>query len=216
MRQTGHAAILAVALLAMPLNAGSQDLPPPKAGTFHIDRGHSRLLFQVNHLGYSHYTALFTDFDATLKFDPENPGAMSMTATVAIGSLETHYPDPALDFNAIITGADLLDKAQFPTAGFVSTNIKVTGANTADVTGDLTLHGMTKPVVLSVTYNGGYGAFPMDPGGARIGFSARAAFKRSDFGIDLGIPEPGTTMGVSDRVDIILEAEFLNPDAKAP
>jgi polyisoprenoid-binding protein YceI len=99
---------------------------------------------------------------------------------------------------------------------FQSTGVTLTGDRTAEVTGDLTLHGVTKPVTLSVTYNGGYGHFPLDPGGARIGFSATGSLNRSDFGMPWGIPAPGSTIGVSDRVDIVIEAEFINPDAPRP
>jgi polyisoprenoid-binding protein YceI len=202
-----RALILATALI--PALACAQDLPPPPPGTYHIDRGHARVLFQVSHLGLSDYTALFTDYDATLTFDPDNPAAMTLTATIEAASVETHYPDPALNFNAVVSGPEFLDAGQFPQITFASTAVSVTGENTADVTGDLTLHGVTKPVTLQVSYNGGYGQTDFDPGGARIGFSATGQILRSDFGIAYGIPAPGTTFGVSDAVDITIEAEFV-------
>ena len=186
------------------------------AGTFHADLGHTRLIFRVSHLGFSMYTAFFRDIDAELAFDPDRPEAMTLKAKVKTASVETMFPDPAVDFNAILAGADLLDAAQFPDITFTSTAITLTGANTADVTGDLTLHGVTKPVTLAVTYNGGYGGFPMDPGGARIGFSATGSLNRSDFGIGFGVPEAGSTFGVGDRVEIIIETEFTTPDAPKP
>lgn len=207
---------LASVAAAVPIPSAAQELPAPVAGNFTLDLGHGRLLFRVSHLGFSNYTALFTDFDADLVFDPENPESMSVTATVNVASLETHYPDPALDFNAVITGPDLLDAARFPEMTFRSTQVVLTGTNTADVTGDLTLHGVTRPVTLSVVYNGGYGSHPLDPGGARIGFSATGSLNRSDFGMPYGIPAPGSTMGVGDRVEILIEAEFINPDAPRP
>jgi polyisoprenoid-binding protein YceI len=92
----------------------------------------------------------------------------------------------------------------------------MTAPNRAKVTGDLTLHGQTHPVTLDTTFNGGYAAMPHDPGGARIGFSARGSLKRSAFGISFGIPEPGSTMGVSDEVEIIIEAEFSKPGMPGP
>jgi polyisoprenoid-binding protein YceI len=202
-------------LVACPAFA-QEDLPPPGPGEYKIDLGHSRLLFRVSHLGFSNYTALFTRFDATLQFDPANPTAMSVIATVDIPSLETHYPDPALNFNAIVTGPEFFDAATFPTASFRSTAVTLTGPESADVTGDFTLHGVTKPVTLAATFNGGWGAMPMDPSGARIGFSATTHFNRSDFGMGFGVPEPGSEMGVSDRVDIIIEAEFTSVSAATP
>jgi polyisoprenoid-binding protein YceI len=201
-------------LLATPIAA--QDLPPPPAGTYKMDLGHTRLLFQVNHIGVSNYTALFTEMDATLQFNPDAPETMTLTATVNPASVETHYPDPEVDFNALIAGPEFLDAAQFPDITFTSTGVTLTGENTADVTGDLTLHGVTLPLTLQVTYNGGYGANEFDPGGARIGFSATGSLMRAAHGIGYGIPAPGTTMGVGDEVKVIIETEFSNPDAKAP
>ncbi|WP_217438551.1 YceI family protein [Fertoeibacter niger] len=188
---------------------GASDAP---AGNYALDLAHGRLLFRVNHLGFSRYTALFTRFDAALVFDPAAPESMSVTATVDTASLETHYPDASFDFNAILTGPDFLDAAAFPQITFASTAVKQTGPQTADVTGDLTLRGVTKPVTLNVTFNGGYAGHPLDAG-ARIGFSAEGSLLRSDFGLTAGIPAPGTTMGVGDRVEVMIEAEFLNPDA---
>jgi polyisoprenoid-binding protein YceI len=194
----------------IPQMAFAQDLPPPPAGTYYIDRGHTRILFQVSHLGLSNYTAMFTEYEATLTFDPDNPSAMTLTATIDAGSVETHYPDPALDFNAVIAGPEFLDTAKFSAITFTSTAVTPTGDNTADVTGDLTLHGVTKPVTLQVSYGGGYGQTDFDPGGARIGFSATGELMRSEFGISYGVPAPGTTFGVSDAVGIIIEAEFTS------
>ncbi|MFZ1337574.1 MAG: YceI family protein [Paracoccaceae bacterium] len=206
----------AFALLPVASPIAAQDLPAPVAGTYTLERAHSRLLFKVDHLGFSTYIAPFTDLEATLVFNPEDPAAMKVTATIKAASVETLYPDPAFDFNAIIAGADLLDAAQFPDITFTSTAIILTGAQTADVTGDLTLHGATRPITLAVTYNGGWGSMPMDPSGARIGFSATGSLNRSEFGIGFGIPAPGTTMGVSDVVEIELEAEFTSLEAVVP
>lgn len=198
----------AIALFLFAANISTaQDLDPPVAGDYKLDLGHTRLLFRVSHLGFSNYTALFTDLAGDLAFDPEAPEAMKVSAVVKVGSLETHYPDPSLDFNGILTGPEFLDAAQFPEISFVSTGVKRTGEKTADVTGDLTLHGVTKPIVLKVSYNGGWADMPMDVG-ARIGFSAVGEFNRSDFGVGFGVPAPGSTMGVSDRVEVILETEF--------
>ena len=183
------------------------------AGRYTLDLSHARLIFRVSHLGFSNYTALFTDFAADLDFDPANPEAMALTASVDPASIETHFPDPAFDFNEYLAGPDFLDAAAFPEITFTSTRIRMTAPGKAAVTGDLTLHGVTRPITLRVTFNGGYAPQSFDPGGARIGFSATGTLFRSDFGIDLGIPAPGTTLGVSDAVEIVIEAEFINPDA---
>jgi polyisoprenoid-binding protein YceI len=210
-------ALILTVLLTLPVAAQEEmDLGSPPAGTYRPDPAHTRLWFIVDHLGFSKYMALFTKVDATLQFDPEHPEAMSVTATVDLNSLETHNPATDYNFNEIVSGEDLLNAPAHPQATFVSTKVELTGEHTADVTGDMTLNGMTKPVVFKARYNGGWGHMPMDPMGARAGFSLETTIRRSDFGIDFGIPEPGSTMGVSDEVQIFFEVEMTNPDAPKP
>jgi polyisoprenoid-binding protein YceI len=188
---------------------------PVPAGDYTLDRAHASLLFRVDHLGFSHYTARFKRFDAQLRFDPNKLAASQLNVTVDATSLETDFPDPAkIDFNAQLQGEQWLNTAKYPQMTYRSTRIESTGPKNVRVTGDLTLRGITKPVVLNVTYNGGYAGHPMDPH-ARIGFSARGTLKRSDFGMGFGIPAPGTTMGVGDQVDIIIECEFTGPPLKS-
>lgn len=180
------------------------------AGTYFLDPAHASVNFRVSHLGLSHYTARFTKLDGTLKFDPANPAAQQVTATLDAASLQTNYPDAAhLDFDTQVE-REFLDAARFPTITFTSMRVEPTGPRTARVTGDLTLHGVTRPVTLEATFNGGYKPNAMDPMGARIGFSAHGTFRRSDFGIRYGLPAPGTTMGVGDDVDVTIEAEFTS------
>jgi polyisoprenoid-binding protein YceI len=189
-------------------------MPDVPAGDYKLDPAHASLSFKVNHLGFSHYTARFSDFDAKLKFDPANPSTSSVEATIDPKSLT--LPSPPAGFKDELTGKNWLDAGRYPAITFRSTKVEVTGANTARITGDFTLHGVTKPVVLDATFNGGYAGHPMDPH-ARIGFSAHGVFKRSEFGIGGGVPAPGTTMGVSDEVDVSIESEFSGPAlAKAP
>jgi polyisoprenoid-binding protein YceI len=131
---------------------------------------------------------------------------MKVEATIDPTSLELNTP-PA-GFHAHLMGKGWFEAANFPQITFRSTKVEPTGPQTAKVTGDLTLHGVSKPVVLDVTYNGGYPPNSFDPGGARIGFSAHGMVKRSAFGISTGIPAPGSQMGVSDDVEIAIETEF--------
>jgi polyisoprenoid-binding protein YceI len=211
--------ILKIAALAtaLAMSAHAADAPPPAsaakvpAGAYTLDKSHASLIFKVNHLGFSNYTARFKRFDAQLQFDPTDLAASKLNATVDVKSLETDFPDPAkIDFNAQLLGKEWFDAAQFPTMEYRSTRVEKTGANSMRIVGDLTLHGVTKPVTLEATYNGGYAGHPMDPH-ARIGFSAHGVLKRSDFGISYGIPAPGTTMGVGDEVTILIETEFSGP-----
>ncbi len=209
--------IALAAVLALTVPAIAQETsgpaPEPPAGLYTLDPVHARVIFSLNHLGFSEYTAFFRTAEATLAFDPDDPEAMTLEARIDPASVETLYPDPTFDFNAVIAGETFLDAAKYPDLTFKSTRIRQTGPRTAAVTGDLTLHGITRPVTLSVRYNGGYAGHPLDPGGARIGFSAEGALFRSDFGIGFGVPAPGTTLGVGDLVSLRIEAEFINPDA---
>jgi polyisoprenoid-binding protein YceI len=117
-------------------------------------------------------------------------------------------PQMCLD---IMKGPQMLDTAKFPQIVFKSGTVRMTGAKSMEISGTLTLHGVTRPMVLLATYNGGYAGMPeMDPQ-ARVGFSARGSFKRSDFGISYGVPAPGTTVGVGDLIDFSIEAEFTGP-----
>lgn len=183
------------------------------AGAYFMDPAHTSVNFRINHLGLSHYTARFTKVSGELTFDPANPAAQSVTAMIDATSLQTNYPDPAkLDFDSQVE-KEFLDTAHFPQITFKSTKVEVTGPKTANITGDLTLHGVTKPVVLQAVFNGGYKPNAYDPMGARVGFSAKGTIKRSDFGISYGIPAPGTTMGVGDEIEIAIETEFISKKA---
>ena len=186
----------------------ASDVP---AGAYTLDKAHASLIFRVDHLGFSHFTARFKRFDAQLQFDPANLAASSVVVQVDPRSIETDYPDPAtLDFNAQLQGAEWLNTAQYPGMTFRSTSVEPTKEGAMRITGALTLRGVTHPVTLDATFNGGYAGHPMDPH-ARIGFSAHGSLSRSQFGMSYGVPEPGSTMGVGDKVDVVIEAEFNGP-----
>lgn len=210
---------VATALAAGPARAEDPPAPvpfalaPAPAGSYSLDKSHASLVFRINHLGFSNYTGRFGDFDANLSFDPAAPAAAQVTATVDARSLELENP-PA-GFVAQLLGSEWLDAGQFPTITFRSTKVERTGASTALITGDFTLHGITAPITLEATFNGGYAGHPMEPQ-ARIGFSATGTIRRSVFGIAAGIPAPGTTMGVGDLVAVAIEAEFTGPPLAAP
>ena len=184
------------------------------AGTYTLDKAHASLIFRVDHLGFSHYTARFTRLDATLELDPARPAEARLEATVEAASLATDNPPPG--FEDMLRGPEWLDAKAYPQITFRSTEVATTGPDTARITGDFSLHGVTRPLALDATFNGGYAGHPMDPN-ARIGFSAYGTLNRSEFGIAYGIPAPGSTMGVSDAVEIVIEAEFNGPPwAAAP
>jgi polyisoprenoid-binding protein YceI len=221
MNKTLPAAFALIALVAHAAGdtaeaAGAAALAPDvPAGTYTLDRSHASLIFRVDHLGFSNYTARFTNFDAELVFDPAEPAASRLTATIDGRSLETDFPFPEqVDFNAQLQGEDWLNTADHPQMTYRSTTVELTGVNSARIDGELTLRGVTRPMALEATFNGGYAGHPMDPN-ARIGFSARGSLLRSDYGMAFGIPAPGSKMGVSDEVEVIIEAEFSGPAWKA-
>jgi polyisoprenoid-binding protein YceI len=137
-----------------------------------------------------------------------------VVTTIEASSLELDAA-PTICFD-IVKGPQMLDTVKFPKIVFRSEKVRMTGAKSMEITGSLELHGVTRPVVLTGTFNGGYAGMPkMDPH-ARVGFSAHGSFKRSDFGIAFGVPAPGTTMGVGDLIDISIEVEFTGPPLAAP
>lgn len=184
------------------------DVSKLPAGDYAIDPSHSSLTFKVNHLGFSNYTAQFRAFTAALKLDPANPETASVRAEIDLASLS--LPTPPAGFVEELLGEQWLGAATTPKLTFDSTSVTKTGPATADIAGNLTMKGVTKPVTLQATFNGGYEGHPQDPH-ARIGFSAKGVLKRSDFGISLGIPAPGSTMGVFDDVAFEIETEFTGP-----
>jgi polyisoprenoid-binding protein YceI len=198
-------------------SAAPPAMPPmsaPPAGQYQLDKSHASLQLRVSHLGFSTYTTRFSRFDAELTFDPNNIPASKVVATIDAASLELEAaPQMCLD---IVKGPQFLDVAKFSKIVFRSEKIRMTGAKSMVITGTLDLRGVTRPVVLTGTFNGGYPGMPkMDPQ-ARVGFSAHGAFKRSDFGMTYGVPAPGTTMGVGDLIDFSIEAEFNGPPLATP
>lgn len=212
--ELSHSPVTESAASAPAASEAPVDVP---AGAYTLDQSHTSVIFRVDHLGFSKYTARFKQATAQLQFDPANLAASQVTVNVDANSLETDFPDPAThDFNAQLRGEQWLNTAQYPQITFRSTKVEVTGPRTMRIHGELTLRGVPRPMTLDARFNGGYAGHPMDRN-ARIGFSARGTLKRSEFGISFGIPAPGTTMGVGDEVEVIIETEFSGPPwADAP
>lgn len=206
-----HRTLLAAALvLAAPFARavdGSAPAPVP-AGAYTVDKAHTSLLFRVSHMGFSTYTGRFARIDAALQFDPAHLTASRVTVNIDPRSIAADNAPSG--FLQMLAGEGWLDAEHYPELTFRSTSVEATGPNTFRIHGELTLHGVTKPLILDARYNGGYAGHPMDPH-ARVGFSATGSLKRSDFGISFGIPAPGTTMGVGDEVSVVLETEFNGP-----
>ncbi|MEL7130119.1 MAG: YceI family protein, partial [Pseudomonadota bacterium] len=143
------------ALVAACTTAGEQTFEEAAPGTYELEKTHAFLTWRVSHNGLSKYTARFTDFDATIVFDPENPVASSVSAKINPLSVETDHPTKAESWNnELATDDRFLNGDAFPEITFESTNIEQTGEFTGTITGDLTLLGITKSVSLDATYNG--------------------------------------------------------------
>ncbi len=177
-----------------------QSLKSLPAATYQLEKPHASMVFRVKHLGLSGYTLRFSDFDATLDFDPAIPTASRLTAIINPMSVKSDHPTDAGWDERI--GRDLLKGETFPQITFTSTGIETTGPFTGLVTGNLTLMGVTKPVTLAVTYNGGMASAALYQGRAAVGFSARGTFKRSDFG------STQYSQFVGDEISVEIEAEF--------
>jgi len=192
-------AAVSAALIFSPGLGLAQSSPNPadvKGGSFAADPAHTKVTWSINHFGFSTYVGQFSEVSATLKLDPKSPGASSLEATVQTASVGTF--NPRLDSH--LKTADFLDVAKFPTATFKATSVKTTGERTADITGDLTLHGVTKPVVIQATFNRG-GRNPADPT-YRLGFQGKTVINRTDFGIKTYAPALGAD------VTLEIDAEF--------
>jgi len=191
-------ALAAAPLLAqMPTTApGAPDPSRVVAGTYKVDTGHTQVLFTVSHLGFSLYTGQFTQPTGSLTLDPKNPAADKVEISFPIAKVSTTVDG----LNAHLQKPEFFDAAQFPEGKFVSTKVTVSGT-TATIEGNLTLKGVTKPVVLDAHFVGA-GAAPMGPPKVNVGFAATTTIKRSDFGISYGIPL------VSDKVDLVINAAF--------
>ena len=181
---------------------------PVPAGAYTIDKAHTSLIFRVSHLGFSTYTGRFTRLDAALQFDPADIASSRVSVSIDPRSIEADNAPSG--FMQELAGKAWLDAERFPEMSFRTNSVEVTGPGTFRVNGELTLHGVTRPLVLEASYNGGYAGHTYEPK-ARVGFSAQGRFKRSDFGVSYGVPAPGSTFGVGDDVTVTLESEFSGP-----
>jgi polyisoprenoid-binding protein YceI len=196
---------------AAPAEAPVENTAP--AGEYTLDKAHSSMIVRLSHLGYSQFRARFTTWDAHLTLDPASPENSRIRVTIDPRSIASDNP-PA-GFIDQMRGPDFLNAAQFSQITFESTRIERLGDRRARITGNLTLHGVTRPVTLEGKFNGGYaGIAGMDPN-ARVGFDAHGTFNRSDFGMGYGVPAPGTNLGVGDAVTVSIETEFTGPPLAA-
>ncbi|AWB23638.1 polyisoprenoid-binding protein [Methylobacterium currus] len=196
----GLAAGLALAAPAGAQGAATRDPAQIQAGTYAVDPSHTQAVFTVTHFGFSPYTGIFSDVSGSLELQPSKPAESRLKVTIPVKSLYT----PSQHMMDSLKSDKWLDVAQFPEMTFTSTKVTPEGKDKAKVTGDLTLHGVTKPVTLDVTLVGA-GANPINKK-VTVGFEAKGTIKRSDFGVKTFVP------AISDEVHLVLNGAFERKD----
>jgi polyisoprenoid-binding protein YceI len=191
------AALLFAFAATLPASAASIAATAHK-GTYKIDPDHAQVVFMIRHMGLSTFYGRFGKVAGTMSVDPAAPEQSTLDVQIDMNVIDTHVAKLDAELKD-----DVFEAAKFPTANFKAIKIVQTGDNTGTVTGDLTIKGITKPVTLNVTFNGGRNSpIPFAP--YRLGFDATGTIHRADFGLT------GYIWGgfVGDDVTIAIEAEF--------
>jgi len=182
----------------------SRSLPGYLSGTWAVDPVHSEVGFSIRHLMVSKVRGRFSSFEGTF-VTAEDPLASSVSASVDLTSIDTGNPDR----DAHVRSADFLDVEHYPELTFHSTGVRAE-ADGYVVDGDLSLHGVTRPVSLQLEVHGFQPDSPF--GDTRAGFTAKTEIDRRDFGIEFNIPLDGGGVGLGHKVEITLEIEAIRQD----
>jgi polyisoprenoid-binding protein YceI len=176
------------------------EIPGYVAGTWTIDPIHSDVAFTVRHMMVSKVRGHFTSFEGELVLAPD-PLTSRVTAKIDLASIDTNNAQRDEDLRS----ANFLEIQNHPTMTYRSTDVRYS-EDGFDVDGELTLHGVTRQVPLTLDING----FTRDPyGGTRAGFSATTEIDRKDFGISTNIPMDGGGVVIGDRIQIFIEIEAI-------
>jgi len=183
--------ILALALLLPAFAAAEQ-------AVYKVDADHSGVGFTVRHF-VSNVPGRFRDFDGVIKYDKQNPAASSVEFTVKAASIDTSNNDR----DEHLRGKDFFDVQSFPTLTFTSTKVTAKDANNLNVTGNLTLHGVTKEVTIPVELLGSM----KTPNGEKAGFETAFTINRKDYGIvwNRVLDAGGSVLGDDVKVTISIE-----------
>jgi len=184
------AILLALATSAIAADTLNTDPAAVTPGAYVVEPAHTRVQFAVSHIGFTHYFGDFTGAKGTLVLDPKDVAASKVDITLPVASVST--TNATLDGE--LKSAAWFDAATYPTIRFVSTKVVRTAPDKATITGELTLHGVTRPVELAATFNGS-GVNPLDKN-YTVGFDATATLKRSDFGVKTYLPMIGDETSV--------------------
>lgn len=180
-------------------------VPPHLVGTWHIDPIHSDISFTIRHLMVSKVRGRFGDFSGTIEL-ADDPLQSRVEARVGLASIDTGNPSR----DEHVRSADFFDVERFPELTFRSTGIRPFGED-YQLEGELSLHGVTRPVVLNVEVNGFQEKTPF--GDTRAGFSASTEINRDDFGINFNSPLEGGGVGLGRKVQIALEIQAVRDSA---
>lgn len=190
---TGGTMLIAQAPMAAP---GTKDVAKVTGGTYQVEPSHTQIVFAYDHMGFTNNMGVIAQPTGTLTLDKANPAASKVSIDVPIANLTTGIPA----LNEHLAKPEFFDVAKFPKATFVSTSVKPEGAMGAEISGNLTIKGITKPVTLDAQFYGA-GANPMNKK-ENIGFVATGTIKRSDFGMGMAVPMVG------DAVELKIIAAF--------
>lgn len=177
---------------------------PVTTGTWHADPNHSGIHFQIRHLGLSNVRGRFKQFSASLTVG-DTLEDIAVEAEVDLSSVDTSQPDR----DAHLLGTDFFDADKNPTMTFRTTAVEAKGDDEYAMTGDLTMNGVTRPVVFDVEFHG-LEVFP-PTGNVHAGFSATTTIKRSEFGIEFGLPKGMEKAMLSDKAKVELDLQFVSP-----
>lgn len=150
---------------------------------------HAFVNFKINHLGYSWLLGRFNSFDGKFSYDANNPDASQITVNIDTKSIDSNHAER----DKHLRSKDFLNVAKFPTATFKSTSVKFDDADSAHVTGDFTLHGVTKTITFEIDKIG-EGKDPW--GGYRVGFEGETRLKLADYGIDYNLGPASTHVDI--------------------
>jgi len=191
------------AIAAFAASTAAAQPPPPnvnpavvQAGVYAIEPLHTQVLFKINHLGFTNYYGSFSGASGVLRLDPAHPEASSLQVSIPVGSVAV----TSAKLYSELKSADWLDSAKYPVATFQSTKVTTTGPGRALVSGDLTLHGVTRPATFEATFNAS-GPNVLSKA-YTAGFDVVGHIQRSQFGVAKYVPLVG------DDVTLIISAAF--------
>lgn len=184
--------VLAAALPALALGLAAA---PADAEPYALDMSHAQVTFSVDHLGFSMVNGFFREFDAEIDFDPDAIETSSVTFTIQADSVDTLWEKR----DEHIRNEDFLDVANHPEITFVSKEIELVSENVAEVTGDVTIKGVTNEETFTVTLNK-MGPSPFNPDQTIAGFTVEGEIDRTDYGVSYAAPAVGVTIPI--RLDL--------------